>query len=427
MHFIIELPSQLEKLQPTQTCFVQVISNNPRYHPKLSWVSLVYYHNGDKGYIICVKHSEAFTLDIQRVTSFLQSHKTVWVYDKKWHSYFLPHDNLKDIHLNQLAIDGNITKLEYETSAHRCMDRSHWDLEYLSEVVPISKHYEKWEKVYNSSKKWMDNSVYPLDVSIPYKKVEESGIGVCKNVLDFYDLPNPQFSIRGSRAHTLYNLYNPTGRPTNSFNGINYLAIPKNEDVRSCIVPTNDYFVEFDFDAYHPRLVAKELGIELPSTSLHEYFAKLYFNKEEISQEEYQTSKEITFKQMYGGVLDEYKSIEFFNKMETKISQLGKEYSKNGYVILPTGIRVNKTKGMNPMKLFNYWVQNLETLNNYYFISKINNILEDKHSKLILITYDAFLVDFSVKDGKGLLKTLKDALQENGMVVKHKWGQNYNL
>jgi hypothetical protein len=46
---------------------------------------------------------------------------------------------------------------------------------------------------------------------------------------------------------------------------------------------------------------------------------------------------------------------------------------------------------------------------------------------VVLITYDAILLDFSAEDGKDFLIKLKNILQEGGMVVKHKYGLDYNF
>jgi hypothetical protein len=80
---------------------------------------------------------------------------------------------------------------------------------------------------------------------------------------------------------------------------------------------------------------------------------------------------------------------------------------------------------MNKLKLFNYIVQNLETKENIDKILEINKLLSKKKSKLILITYDSFLFDFSQQDGKTLLKKIKEVLEKNDMIVKHKYGTNY--
>lgn len=78
-------------------------------------------------------------------------------------------------------------------------------------------------------------------------------------------------------------------------------------------------------------------------------------------------------------------------------------------------------------KLLNYYVQNLETKRNAEKILQLKEILEGKKTKLVLITYDAFLFDYSVSDGKELLVQIKDILEQDQMVVKHKHGKTYFL
>ena len=45
----------------------------------------------------------------------------------------------------------------------------------------------------------------------------------------------------------------------------------------------NDYFVEFDFDGYHLRLLCEQINYPLTEESAHKQLAKLYFGKEEIT------------------------------------------------------------------------------------------------------------------------------------------------
>jgi hypothetical protein len=80
---------------------------------------------------------------------------------------------------------------------------------------------------------------------------------------------------------------------------------------------------------------------------------------------------------------------------------------------------------MNKLKLFNYWVQNLETKNNTSKIERLQEVIGEAHSKLILITYDAFLFDYSIQDGKEFLIKVKDILQEGEFKVKHKHAKDY--
>jgi hypothetical protein len=323
--------------------------------------------------------------------------------------------------------EGLETKLkDFDTTSHRCMEHAHKQDSFLNYIIPISKHYEKWEKVSNAYEKFMTKKEGILDLSQIYKAVEDSGIMVNSSALfQAYSIENKDCFLQEKIAFTQYNLYNQTGRPTNSFNGVNFLAIPKEEKYRNCFIPRNDYLVEFDFDAYHPRLIAREIGVHLDSSPFHEYMAKLYFDKETIDEKEYSMSKEYTFKQLYGGVMKDWKHIEFFSKMENYVESLWETYNKEGKLTLPTGITVNKSKDLTKYKLFNYFIQNLETKNNYDVITKLLHILDTKISRLVLVTYDSFLIDYSLEDGKALLTSIKNTLSKQGMPVKHKYGKNY--
>ena len=161
--------------------------------------------------------------------------------------------------------------------------------------------------------------------------------------------------------------------------------------------------------------------------SMHEYLGKKYFNKEELSEEEYKKSKEISFRQLYGGIEDQYKNIEFFSKLDNYIEKEWNKYNKFRALALPTGRTIKKTEGMNKLRVFNYIVQNLETTNNVEKIDRINQLLKDKKTQLVLITYDSFLFDFSLDDDKQTLEDIREVLQEKGFIVKHKYGKNYNL
>ena len=79
--------------------------------------------------------------------------------------------------------------------------------------------------------------------------------------------------------YTQYNLLTSTGRPSNSFGGINYAALNKKDGSRKRFVSrfkNEGMLIEYDFDSYHLRLVGNKIEYELPKESVHEYFAKQY-------------------------------------------------------------------------------------------------------------------------------------------------------
>jgi hypothetical protein len=60
-------------------------------------------------------------------------------------------------------------------------------------------------------------------------------------------------------------------------------------------------------------------------------------------------------------------------------------------------------------------------------IKSIRDCLIGKPSQLVLVTYDAFLIDFDVNDGQSTLIEIKKILEQNNMVVKHKHSRTYHF
>ena len=67
-----------------------------------------------------------------------------------------------------------------------------------------------------------------------------------------------------------------------------------------------------------------------------------------------------------------------------------------------------------------------ETENNMNVITGIKEYLKDKDTKLVLYSYDSFLFDYSQKDGKHILKELKNIIENNKFPTKIKAGKTYN-
>ena len=80
---------------------------------------------------------------------------------------------------------------------------------------------------------------------------------------------------------------------------------------------------------------------------------------------------------------------------------------------------------MNPQKLFNYIIQNYETVNNVLLLKKILKILKGRKSKVILYTYDAFLLDLS-KEDKDALREITKVFEEEGLKITMNVGKNYH-
>ncbi len=79
---------------------------------------------------------------------------------------------------------------------------------------------------------------------------------------------------------------------------------------------------------------------------------------------------------------------------------------------------------MNPQKLFNYTLQNLETSTNIQILLKIHKILAGKNTKIVLYTYDSFLLDWD-EDEVEELEAIKNIFKELNLSIKINRGRNY--
>jgi hypothetical protein len=431
MYFIIETAEQLSQLPRPEKCFIELMSMSEHTHPALTTPCVLYYNDFEKGYIIPINHSEAFSLPIDQIQTFLKGIPKVYLLDKKWHSYYLDLPNSIDLYFTVLDVEGKIQDFNCYTPVHLDFYEKLKYSPQVNTLIPISKHYERCECMFEMVKDYVGrelNAEWQSKYTEVYKWVEEQGILVDEKLFDkYFETPWKGRSLRDSRVYSSYNLYNITSRPTNAFNSINFLAFNKENGSRTAFIPENDAFVEFDFDGYHIRLIADAMHTDIPQNqSIHEYLGKQYFKKDELTSDEYQEAKKITFRQMYNGVEDEYMHIEFFEDVYHTVRAMWTFYTNNGFLELPNGRKLIQ-ENANPQKLFNYYIQCLETVNNVKKLDKLKNYLQDKQSKVLLVVYDSILIDYAVSDGKGTLSHIKDILEEDGYKVKAKKSNNYNF
>lgn len=416
MFYIIEKKEQLDKLKPLGDCFINFIPFSDNFHPKLSPLSLIYIHGlkDHKGYILCIEHNESFCLSQQNVEEWiLKNTGNIFVLNKKEALYWFNHpDKLYDIDFIERVdfVTNNI-----KVPAVSYYYRTHTNYPTVNKIIPISKHYEESEKMFNVilpviRKYRAEDAVYAFNngpLTRVFHEIESQGIKIDRQCfIDCYDesLKYPEFNISKGKIYSQYNLYTTTGRPSNSYNSINFAALNKNNGERSCYKPENDMFVEYDIQGYHPRLIGELIDFHFPKDkTTYEYLATLL----NVTVEE---AKELTFKQLYGGIWNEYINKPFFKDIGTFIDGMWDKYQYGGYYET-TNKTFRDLEDITPAKLLNYVVQSQETSTNVIILEKILDYLKDKKTKLVLYVYDSFLFDYSKEDGKQLLTELKDMIK----------------
>lgn len=425
MFYIIEKQEQLQQLPSFRDCFVRFIQQNDNYHPKLSSLSLVYVRDitQHKGYILCIDHSESFSLTQDSVFDWIENNTDkLFVLNKKEAMYHYPNaDKLYDINFIEIP---DLTGVF--TSCHTFYYKQHIANPIVNKLIPISKHYENCENIFDVvlpiiRKYRPNNTVYAFNngnLTRVFHEIESNGIKVDKQCfIDSYsdNLIYPQFNLNKGRIYSQYNLYTITGRPSNTYNNINFAALNKNNGERLCYRPTNDTFVEFDIQGYHPRLLGEMIKFEFNNKNTYETLGELLG----VSTQE---AKELTFKQLYGGVWGEYQNKPFFKNIVALTDDIWETYQYGKYYETENRTFYLDTE-MTQSKLLNYIIQSKETTTNVKMLVNILDYLKDKQTKLVLYVYDSILLDYSKSDGNQTLIDIKNMIK---YPVNIKTGKNYH-
>ena len=428
MFYIAEAESQLTVLGNYRDVYIDVIQGNDSYHPKLSPIVAVYIRPllADKGFIIPIAHSEGLNVSLEQVRSIIEGYETVYVLDKKFFLYHFMHSNVQDVRLmHSLKTFSELTLPQIPKTILQFY-RKYGAAKTLNSIIPITWLYGHCELRYNKAAEIMEQCLDMVDepswkfynntaVGV-FFFAEQSGLRVTvPEYLENFKPKNPKFNMEDNLVYTYYNMYNNTSRPTNAFNSVNFAAIPKTPQHRECIIPKNDSFVEIDFDGYHVRLLAEVVGYEFTPESVHLQLGREYFNTDTLTEEQYEMSKKNTFQQMYGGVEERYRYIEFFDKVVELKNKLWKDYTEKGYAVAPISGKKfsNRLKDMHALKLMNYIVQNLETSRNILILKEVLKFLRDKKTTIALYTYDAILFDVSESDNN-VVEELQRIMSEDG-------------
>jgi len=418
MYWLIENQNQLEELYSSdlEEAFIEIIPYSNGIHPVENQICAVYIRplNSTKGYIASISHSETLSLDIREVKRLISKFKRIYVRDKKEFLHYFILQNLYDITLQQP------TYIPEYTQTHSWFYNKYKDKKDINRIIPIVKHYEYCEKTFNNLKNRIDepiNEFYNNKATVVFNAIERSGIQVDREKFE------SRFHLLNSdTVYSQFNFKTLTTRPSNRFKGVNYAAINKTNGDRQCFIPSNDLLFELDISAYHPTLLANLIGYDFCGRDIHQAFAEMY-------QVDYKKAKELTFKQLYGGVFDQYKDLEFFKKVQVYTDDLWARFRNEGFVECPVSKHIYKNdvlEDMKPQKLLNYVLQNLETATNVRILWEIFKVLRGKNTKLILYTYDSFLFDLDNSE-RELLREVIKIFKKYKLQVKHSYGDTYDF
>jgi hypothetical protein len=421
MYWLVENEEQLNVLINSgyKKAFIEVIPYNDTIHPVLNHVSLVYIRpiEASKGFMVCITHSESLNALNTRVNELIDKFEVLYCRDKKETLHYFPNKTLYDI------TPPPHTYIRPTTQTHDLYYSKHKDNPHLNLIIPIVKHYELCETIFGDLKANINREKTKYDdffnskTSMVFNAIERNGIRIHNETFSEYFHP-----VDGEYVYTQFNLKTTTTRPSNKFKNVNYAALNKENGCRKSFIPRNNRFVEIDISAYHPSLAARLVDYTFPTSDIHSHFASLY-------KVDYKKSKELTFKQLYGGVFENYRGLEFFKRIEKYVGDNWKQFQNNGYLECPISnfVYTKENLGeMNPQKLFNYLLQNMETSQNVLVLWDICCILRGCKTKLVLYTYDSFT--FDVDDNEiEVLNKIRETFNKYKLSIKEETGYDYNF
>ena len=422
MFYLIETKDQLNKLKEklpfNQYTYLEYIQGNDNTHPALAEIIAVYLNVENKGYIIPINHPEYINWDKDAVFSVLANYQFK-VYDKKAALHLNPQLSYTDIqHKTPL-------QTQHTTQAHAWYYRK-FPHTKVNKMIPIGKHLERCNSKYNEIigfphviNTYFDDKLLPA-----LYRLEKNALKFNSKFDDYFTTKCKKFSIKENHIYGWYNPYTTTGRPVNNFNGINFVGLKHDNGERDCFEPDNDFFVEMDYDGYHPRLIGDIVGYRFHG-NVHNELAQIYFKSKEITPQQYKESKTLTFKQIYGGIDKANLHHPFFRKTQDFINIIWEEFNNKGHIdVGPYKITKDQHPKIHAQKLFNYYIQATETYTNVEKINEVQQYLGNKKTKLVLYIYDAFVFDFSKEDHKQVLLDLHAILSDK-FPVKLKTGIHY--
>ena len=393
-------------------------------HPLNTHISFIFVRCEGNDYILPKQHTDTLSLSNEQIEGVLNTNGEKWVFQKKKLLQSLP-----SIHQSLLDVDSAHFLKTAQTIDYRTPFQSYltkWThkgyYDNLIQSIPLLKLGEIIQSFIpqftsldttNYNFNWYNNTYIPI-----LSEMEEFGIRVDREKFSDRWPSSPKHLTPSDTIYTEYNPFTITGRPSNRHGGINFSALNKSDGSRASFI-SDGVFLQMDYDSYHPRLIGKLIGFELPKSSVHQWLAQQYGC--DVNE-----GKGITFQLLYGGIDADFRQIPYFDKVADFIDKLWEKTGRDGY--LSTRYRripLGWIEQPNPQKVFNYLLQAVETEMNVDILVKVLNWIRGSDIKLSLYTYDSFLFDVPTDVDKNLVAGLKAIIEGSGFPIKASWGLDY--
>ena len=391
-------------------CICVPITTNNNFHPSQTEIIALYLHfqNGDVK-LINFSHPDALTSDWELKN--IQLHPKSLVLNKKGVIYNGFNEGIDLNSYLQYYTDDTINIQDFYGKAIEQLQSRLYFHKNLGKIIPLSK--------------WIEFAEGIILYTLPYykpEKISDGCISFCQDFVDvFHTIEINDVPFEDEMRKQNYMWYTATSRPSNAWNNFNFSALNKNDGTRNKIHSRfpNGKLIQFDYDAFHIKLLAKILDYKFTKHPYDEI-------KEELNLDiPYDEVKSRVFQNIYGTITDQFMQHPFFQRVQAMIDELYSEYQERGYIeSYFYHKRFRDIEDPTPNKVFNYFLQSLETEYNVRKIKTFLPLLASSEAVFCMYLYDAFVFDIPTQSDE-LIHTLKRTFETDGMTTKCSVGDDF--
>jgi hypothetical protein len=228
-----------------------------------------------------------------------------------------------------------------------------------------------------------DNYMFLLRASRAVEKIKNQKLNIDLSEIssESFRLPVKNFinRVKNSSHVCDYDIFGTkTGRLSTVKNSFPILTMDRR--YRKILKPTNDWFVEFDFNAAELRTVLALAGHKQPSIDLHQWNIDNVFDSV-VDREE---AKKRIFSWLYNPSSNDSQAEKFYNRGE-----LLSNHYLNGTVTTPFGRKIEA----DDYHAFNYLIQSASSDNTILQMLRMMSMLEESNSFVAFTMHDSVIID----------------------------------
>lgn len=386
------------------------ITSNPNKHQSIVGIIAMYFlfTDGEERYINFT-HPDEIDSDV-RLHDIILHPKTV-VFNKKALVYNGFHEGIDINSYLHYYISDHINTHEFYPKGMEILANKFYKIEDLGQVIPLSKQFEWARRIARYVMKIYEDN-----------PITQSCIDYCNDFINvFHEIEKNDIFVGDEWKKQNYMWYTATSRPSNTWDSFNFSAMNKKDGSRNKIRSRFDggKIVQFDYDAFHIKLLAKILDYKFESHPYEQIKNDLMLDMD------YDQFKGKVFQNIYGTITPEFMNHNFFQSVQALIDEMYDRYKTDG--LIKSWFyekRFSDIQDATPNKVFNYVLQSLETEYNVRKIKSILPYLRDKKSVFMMYLYDAFVFDIH-PDETDLIDVLQSAFETDNMSVKIYTGDTF--